>query len=164
MTLKSPQPLDTHHDLSQFDSGRSTLDNWLRHPAEKNERSGASRTYVVCEDARVVGYFCLSTGAVECQLAPGHVRRNMPDPVPVMLMGRLAVDKSWQGKGVGRGLLKDAMIRTLRASEIAGMRALLVHALDDDAANFYVRNGFLISPLDPLVLMLPLDTVRKTIA
>jgi len=88
----------------------------------------------------------------------------MPDPVPVMLMGRLAVDKSWQGKGVGRGLLKDAMIRTLRASEIAGMRALLVHALDDDAANFYVRNGFLISPLDPLVLMLPLDTVRKTIA
>lgn len=88
----------------------------------------------------------------------------MPDPIPVMLMGRLAVDKAWQGNGVGRGLLRDAILRTLSAAEIAGIRALLVHALDDDAANFYARNGFLVSPFDPLVLMLPLDTVRKAIA
>lgn len=84
----------------------------------------------------------------------------MPDPIPVMLMGRLAVDTSEQGKGLGRALLKDAILRTLKAAEIAGMRALLVHALDEKAAEFYLRNGFLVSPIDPLVLMLPLDTAR----
>jgi GNAT superfamily N-acetyltransferase len=163
VTLTPPQPLNADHDLSPFDSGRPVLDVWLRQRAAKNESSGASRTYVVCEDARVVGFYCLSTGSVECQKAPGKVRRNMPDPIPVMLMGRLAVDKTQQGKGLGRALLKDAIFRTLKAAEIAGMRALLVHALDEKAANFYRRNGFLVSPIDPLVLMLPLDTARKAI-
>lgn len=87
----------------------------------------------------------------------------MPDPIPVMLIGRLAVDRSQQGKGLGRALLKDAILRTLKAADIAGMRALLVHALDEEAANFYRHNGFLVSPIDPLVFMLPLDTARKAI-
>lgn len=87
----------------------------------------------------------------------------MPDPIPIMLMGRLAVDRTWQGKGLARALLRDAILRTLKAADIAGMRALLVHALDEKAAMFYLHNGFLVSPLDPLVLMLPLDTARKAI-
>ena len=161
MTLAPPEPLKPDHDLSRFASGRPALDDWLRERAAGNERSGASRTYVVADGARVVGYYALSTGAVDCRQAPGRVRRNMPDPIPVMLMGRLAVDRAWQGRGLGRALLKDAILRTLKAAEIAGMRALLVHALDEDAARFYRHNGFLVSPIDPLVLMLPLDTARK---
>jgi GNAT superfamily N-acetyltransferase len=163
VTLTAPQPLKAEHDLSQFDSGRPVLDDWLRQRAAKNERLSASRTYVVCEGMRVVGYYCLSSGAVEIRQASGKIRRNMPDPVPIMLMGRLAVDRTQQGKGLGRALLKDAILRTLKAAEIAGMKALLVHALDQDAARFYRRNGFLDSPLDPLVLMLPLETARKAV-
>ncbi len=129
-----------------------------------NERSGASRTYVVCENARVVGYYCLATGSVAAKHAPGKVRRNMPDPIPVMIIGRLAVDTHLHGRGIGKGLIKDAILRTLKAAEIAGMRAILVHALDEDAANFYRKNGFLDSPTDPCVLMLPLDAARRALA
>lgn len=163
MTLAPPRPIATGDDLSTFDSGRPVLDDWLKQRAVRNESAGASRTYVVCEGARVVGYYCLATGAVECRQAPGRVRRNMPDPIPVMLMGRLAVDRTQQGRGLGRALLKDAILRTLKAAGIAGMRALLVHALDEDAARFYRHNGFLDSPIDPLVLMLPLDTARRAL-
>lgn len=163
MTLTPPQPIQADHDFSQFDSGRPILDDWLRQRAIKNEGSGASRTYVVCEGARVVGYYCLSNGSVESKQTPGKVRRNMPDPIPVMLMGRLAVDRSQQGKGIGRALLKDAILRTLKAADIAGMRALLVHALDEEAVKFYLHNGFLVSPIDTLVLMLPLDTARRAL-
>ena len=163
MTLTPPQPIQAGHDVSRFDSGRPILDDWLRRRAIRNEDSGASRTYVVCEKARVVGYYCLSNGSVDSRLTPGKVRRNMPDPIPVMLMGRLAVDRSQQGGGLGRALLKDAVLRTLKAAELAGMRALLVHALDEKAAGFYLHNGFLASPIDPLVLMLPLGTARRAL-
>jgi len=164
VTLTPPRPLRADHDLSRFDSGRPVLDDWLRQRAAKNENSGASRTYVVCEDAHVVGYYCLATGAVAAKQAPGKVRRNMPDSIPVMIVGRLAVDARLQGQGIGKGLLKNAILRTLKAAEIAGMRAILVHALDDDAANFYRKNGFLDSPIDPSVLMLPLDVARGALA
>ena len=160
MTLQPPQPLQPDHDLSEFDSGRPVLDEWLRKKAVKNENSGASRTYVVCEDARVVAYYCLATGSVENKQASGRIRRNMPDPIPVMIIGRLAVDVSLQGQGIGRSLLKDAIFRTLKAAEIAGIRAILVHALDEAAASFYRKNGLTESPIDPLVLMLSLDTAR----
>lgn len=163
MTLTPPQPIDASCDLSKFNSGKPVLDDWLRQRAAKNESSGASRTIVVCEDTRVVGYYCLSTGSVECRQAPGKVKRNMPDPIPIMLMGRLAVDRTQQGSGLGRALLRDAILRTLKAAEFAGIRALLVHALDEKAAEFYLHNGFLASPIDQLVLMLPLDTARKAI-
>lgn len=163
MTLTPPQPINSGHDLSQFDSSRPVLDDWLKQRATKNKNSGASHTYVVCEGTRVVGYYGLSNGSVESKQAPGRVRRNMPDPIPVMLMGRLAVDHSQQGQGIGRALLKDTVLRTLKAAEIAGIRALLVHALDEQAAGFYLHNGFMVSPIDPLMLMLPLDTARKAI-
>lgn len=163
MTLSPPQPINADHTLALFDSGQTSLDDWLKQRALKNEIAGASRTYVICEDANVVGYYCLTSGSVEHRQAPGRVRRNMPDPIPVMLMGRLAVDRTQQGKGLGRALLKDAILRTLKAAEFAGIRALLVHALDNQAAEFYRHNGFLPSPMDPLVLMLPLDTARKAL-
>lgn len=163
MTLQPPQPLHENHDLSRFDSGRPVLNEWLREKAAKNESSGASRTYVVCEDTRVVAYYSLATGSVQHGQAPGKVRRNMPEPIPVMIIGRLAVDTNMQGQKIGRGLLRDAIHRTLKAAEIAGIRAILVHALDEQAANFYLRNEFLVSPIDPLVLMLPLDLARKAL-
>jgi GNAT superfamily N-acetyltransferase len=139
------------------------LDDWLRSRAARNERDGASRTYVVCADKRVKAYYYLATGSVAGKQAPGRVRRNMPDPIPVMILGRLAVDTTLQGQGIGRGLLRDAILRTLKAAQIAGIRALMVHALDEDAARFYLSNGFLPSPFDPLVLMLPLETARKAL-
>lgn len=161
MTLTPPRPIQTDHDLSTFDSGRAVLDDWLKRRALRNEVTGVSRTYVVCDGGRVVAYYCLATGSVQSKQAPGKVRRNMPDPIPIVLMGRLAVDESQQGKGLGRALLKDAILRTLKAADIAGLRALLVHALDARAAAFYRRNGFVESPMDRLVLMLPLVAVRR---
>jgi GNAT superfamily N-acetyltransferase len=154
VSLHAPQPLASGHRVEGFDSGRQALDDWLRHRALKNERSGASRTYVVCEAGQVAGYYSLATGAVTHAAAP--VRRNMTEPIPVMLLGRLAVDREWQGRGVGRGLLKDAVLRTLRAARIAGIRALLVHAIDAEAAEFYRRHGSVPSPMDASVLMLGL--------
>lgn len=163
MTFAPPQPIRAAHDLSRFDSGRPVLDDWLRERAAKNESLGASRTYVVCDGALVVGYYCLASGSVERMRSPGKLRRNMPDPIPVIMLGRLAVDRTWQGAGLGSALLKDAILRTLKAANIVGMRALLVNALDERAAQFYRHNGFLESPFDPLVLMLPLETARKGI-
>lgn len=104
----------------------------------------------------MIGYYCLATGSVENSQTPENIKRNMPDPIPIMLLGRLVIDQMQQGKGLGRALLKDAILRTRRASEIAGIRALLEHALDEQAAEFYLHNGFMVSPIDPLVLMLPL--------
>ncbi|WP_339747649.1 GNAT family N-acetyltransferase [uncultured Maricaulis sp.] len=159
MSLRPPQPLKPGDRVEAFDSGQLALDAWLRQRALKNESTGASRTYVVCEGSQVVGYYSLATGAVTHLAAPGPLHRNMPTPIPVMLLARLAVDRSWQGQGIGRGLLKDAVLRTQRASQIAGIRALLVHAVDDEAAGFYRRHGFVPSPMDAAVLMLGLSGI-----
>src|SRR5690348_4037305 len=109
--ISAPQKLSSDHDLSQFDCGEAALDDWLRRRALQNEESGASRTYVVCAGKRVVGYYALAVGAVAHVGAPGRVRRNMPDPVPVMVLGRLAVDQSAQGQNIGQSLLRDAILR-----------------------------------------------------
>ena len=164
MTLKAPEPISPAHDVSDFDCGRPVLDDWLKRSALKNEASDASRTYVVCDDGHVAAYYCLATGSVARSEAPGPVRRNMPEPIPVMVLGRLAVDRRFQGRRLGTGLLRDAVLRTLRAGEIAGLRAILVHALDDEAARFYRGHGFVPSPIDELVLMLKLDAVRAAFA
>lgn len=161
MSLAAPEPIRPDHDLTSFRSGRRTLDAWLVSRALKNERDGGSRTYVVCEKEAVVAYYCLSTGSVSHRAAPGYIRRNMPDPIPVMLMRRLAVARSHQGRGIARALVRDAILRTLNVAEIAGARALLVHALDDTAARFYRHMGFVDSPINPLVLMLPLTRARN---
>jgi len=152
--LGRPEKLSPAHGLSEFDSGEPALDNWLRRRAARNERSGASRTYVVCAGAKVAGYYSLAVGAVSHATSPGRLRRNMPDPVPVMILGRLAVDKSFQGRGVGAGLLRDAVLRTVQAAEIAGIRGVLVHAISEAAKRFYEAYGFIASPIDPMTLLI----------
>ncbi len=151
--LQPPEKLNASHQIESFDSGNSYLNDWLKRRAIKNGLEGASHTYVVCVDRVVIGYYCLANGAVAQTAAMGRVRRNMPDPIPVMVIGRLAVDTHWQGKGIGRALLRDAILRTLQASEIAGIRAILVNAISEDAKQFYEKCGFTASPLDPMTLM-----------
>jgi len=153
-SLTPPEKLREDHDLSQFQCGEPALDDWLRRRALQNEERGASRTYVVCAGLRVAGYYALAVGAVAHAGTAGRVRRNMPDPVPVMMIGRLAVDDEFHGRGLGQGLLRDAMLRTLQAADIAGIRAILVHAIASDAQRFYERHGFVRSPIDPLMLMI----------
>ena len=148
-----PQKLSAEHDLSAFDCGEPVLDGWLRRRALQNEASGASRTYVVCVRNKVVGYYTLAVGAVAHSQAPGRVRRNMPDPVPAMVLGRLAVDKAFQGRHIGAGLLRDAVLRTVQAAEIAGIRTILAHAISAAAKRFYEGYGFVASPVDPLTVM-----------
>jgi predicted N-acetyltransferase YhbS len=152
--IRPPEKLSATHEVSGFDSGEPVLDDWLRRRALKNEASGASRTYVVCAGKTVVGYYTLAVGAVALVAATGRVRRNMPDPLPVMVLGRLAVDKEHQRRGIGTGLLRDAILRTIQAAEIAGIRAILVHALSDSAKHFYEEWGFVASPVDPLTVMI----------
>ncbi len=157
MPLLAPQPLTAAHRLDDFASGEPVLDDWLRRRALANQRSGASRSFVVVDDDnRVFGYYALAAGAVAQRLATGSVRRNMPDPVPVMVLARLAVDRSAQGRHLGAALLQDAVNRAVAVSGSAGVRALLVHALDERAKGFYEHYGFSPSPAHPLTLMLRL--------
>jgi GNAT superfamily N-acetyltransferase len=153
----APAPLTAAHHLGDFESGEPTLDHWLKHRALRNEGRGASRTYVVCVDHQVVAYYCLATGSVGSELAPGRVRRNMPEPIPVMVLGRLAVDLAWQRHGVGKALLRDAILRTVQVSEVVGVKALMVHALSEQAQRFYEAQGFHPSPTHPRTLFLPLS-------
>lgn len=153
-----PQLLIQAHDCSGFDCGEPELNGWLKKRALSNQASGASRTFVLLDmQGRVVAYYALSAGAISCRESPGAVRRNMPDPVPVMVLGRLAVDVSHQGKRLGSALLKDAFLRTVTVAENVGVRALLVHALNEPAKQFYLQHGFTPSPVNPLILMLRLS-------
>lgn len=160
-TISVPLRLTAEHELGPFACGEPSLDDWLKRQALRNEASGASRTYVVCDGNVVVGYYCLAAGAVVRSEAPKPLQRNMPDPIPVMVLGRLAIDLRFQGKGVGRALLRDALLRVSRAAEIAGVKAILVHAISQDARAFYRAHGFLASPVDDMTLCLPLATVRQ---
>jgi len=162
--IGAPQKLSSHHDLSAFDSGEPVLDEWLRRRAAQNEASGASRTYVVCTGNNVVGYYTLAVGAVAHAETPGRIRRNMPDPVPVMVLGRLAVDRAFHSCGTGTGLLRDAVFRILQAAEIAGVRAILVHAISEEAKRFYEKYGFVASPIDPLTVMITIGEGTKMLA
>ncbi|MER8414673.1 GNAT family N-acetyltransferase [Mesorhizobium sp. M7A.F.Ca.US.010.02.1.1] len=159
--LSAPAPLAENHDLDLFRSGTESLDQWLRLRARANQVSGASRTYVVAEDARVVGYSCLSSGGLDLAQAPGAIRRNMPDPIPMVVLGRLAVDAGWQGKGLGAALLQDAVLRAGRAATILGIRGIFVHAISDEAKAFYEHYGFAASPKNPMTLVLSLKGVTK---
>jgi GNAT superfamily N-acetyltransferase len=159
--LSAPQPLTAAHRLEDFSCGEPTLDEWLKRRAMANQQSGASRTFVVVDqDDRVQGYYAMAAGAVAHRLATGSVRRNMPDPVPVLVLARLAVDTRAQGHKLGGAMLQDAVRRAVVVSQNAGVRALLVHALNDRAKQFYEHYGFYASTLDPLTLMLRLDTTR----
>ena len=159
--LAAPAPLAAEHELEEFNSGTPPLDEWLKRRARQNEASGASRTYVIAEGRRVVGYYGLAAGSVLHEVATSRVRRNMPDPVPVALLGRLAVDRQWQGRGLGAALLRDAVLRVVGAAGTIGVRALLVHAISDEAKAFYERWGFRPSATDPMTLMITMEEAQK---
>lgn len=157
--LSAPVPLTAEHDVSGFDCGEPALNDWLRHRALKDE-SRFSRTYVVCRGNRVVAYFCISAGAVERGAAPGKVRRNAPETIPVSVIGRLAVDRDHAGKGLGGDILSNALRRIALASQSIGIGAVLVHAKDAAAKRFYLRCAeFIEYPQDSRTLFLPIETV-----
>ena len=157
MELGAPALLTAAHDLASFDSGVASLDDWLRRRAIPNPVSGASRTYVVASaDDRVVGYYALASGSLALAEAPGRVRRNMPDPIPMAILARLAIDRSKQGKGLGTALLQDAVLRVEQAASIMGIRGILVHAISDEARAFYEHHGFIAAVGDPMTLILSL--------
>lgn len=161
MNLRQPESLALHHKLDGFSCGEPVLDAWLKSRAFANQLSGASRTFVVTDDQHIVlGYYALAAGAVAHQTATRAVRHNMPDPVPVMVLARLAVDTRAQGIKLGAALLQDAVGRAVAVSENAGVRALLVHALNERAQQFYEHYGFQTSPAHPMTLMLRLAGAR----
>ena len=164
MGITAPGPILDSYNVSGFDCGHGSLNQWLQKRAIKNEKNSASRTFVVCNGNLVVGYYSLAVGAVAREEASGKVRRNMPEPIPVMILGRLAVDQQWQGKQIGAGMLKDAISRTLIAAEQVGIRVLLVHALSEEAKQFYLQYGFHESPINDMTLMITLNEARNAIS
>lgn len=160
MKLTTPQPISEHDHIGNFDSGVPVLDEWLKRRARANQASGASRTYVVCEGQRVVGYYAVASGAVAVETALSRLRRNMPDPVPVVVLGRLAVDRSLRKLGLGRALMRDAAMRVCQASEVIGIRGILVHAISPEAKAFYLAVGFEASPVEPMTLMATLADIQ----
>jgi GNAT superfamily N-acetyltransferase len=158
-SLSGPVPLTADHNLSGFDCGESALNEWLKQRALRNE-SRFSRTYVVCDGNRAVAYFCISAGAIERAAAPGKVRRNAPDTIPISIIGRLAVSRDYAGRGLGADLLSDALRRIAVASQSIGIGAVLVHAKDDAAKSFYMACAeFIEYPADSRTLFLPIETV-----
>ena len=154
--LNPPAPLSNDVDFSEFCSGEEQLDYWLQRRALKNEVTGPSRTYVVCDQKRVVAYYAIATGSVMQIESPGKIKRNMPDSIPVIILGRLAIDENWQGKGLGSGLLKDALLRASEISQQVSVRALVVQAMSESAKQFYLHHGFMVSPVDEMRLLMPL--------
>lgn len=159
--LSAPTPLSADHDVDVFDCGVAALDEWLKRRARRNEAEGAPRTLVACSGRRVGGYHSLAAGSVFHAVATARARRNMPDPVPVILLGRLAVDRHWQGRGLGAGLLRDALLRALAAGETVGVRAVAVHAISAEAHAFYERHGFRASPIEPMTLIVTTEEIRR---
>ena len=159
--ITAPEPLTEHHNTSRFRSGVSGLDVWLKNKARQNEARGGARTYVACDGRRVAGFYSLAASAVERQRVPSRVRRNMPQPVPVILLGQLAVDMDYQGQGLGSDLLIDATKRALSAADVIGARAIIVQAVNEDAKSFYERFGFRpFSDREPLMLVLRVSELR----
>jgi GNAT superfamily N-acetyltransferase len=155
-TIKRPELLTGTHDLAAFNCGEPSLDDWLRRRALANQIGNASRSYVLVGGEQVIAYYTLAAGAIAVTEAPGRVRRNMPDPIPMTVLGRLAIDQTQQGRGLGRLMLRDAVLRTRQAAEMIGIRGLLVHALSPAAKRFYEGSGFRESPANPMTLMVTL--------
>lgn len=163
--LQAPALLTERHNRDEFDCGSEPLNQYLRQHAWVNQQAGAARTYVATCGDRLVGYYTLAYGSIEHQEATPRVRKGLArHPIPVMALARLAVDQSYHGRGIGKGLLRDALLRTLQAAEIAGLRAVIVHAKDPGARSFYARFGFESSPLDEFHLMLLLKDLRRMVA
>lgn len=163
MSISAPESLLETHKVNSFNSGVDSLDGWLRQRALKNQVNGASHTYVACgEDQHVLAYYALASGAVTVGASSGRFRRNMPDPIPVVVLARLAVDRSLQKQGIGRALMRDASSRVIQAASTIGIRGMIVQALSDEAKEFYEKLGFESSPLDPMTLMVTLTDLKAS--
>ena len=162
-TVTPPILFCPDHDTSDFDSGNETLNEWLIKRAWKNQENGASRTFVICDNTRVIGYYALATGSIERGLATNNFSRGMPDPIPVIIIARLAIDLTYQGQRLGSALLKDAILRTLAVAKNVGVRGILVHAISEEAKKFYLNYGFQTSPFDPMTLLLSAKHLNKII-
>ncbi len=161
MILQAPVPLADTHLLDDFDCGVASLNDWLKRRAVANQNNSASRTYVVTDGQKVIAYYCLSSGALALSHTPSPIKRNMPDPVPVAILGRLGVDTAWKGQGLGAALLQDAVFRTMQAAEIVGIRGIVVHAISEQARQFYEHYGFSPSPTQPMTLILSIMREQK---
>ena len=161
--LSPPEPLTEDHQLDTFDSGEAVLDEWLRRRARSNQAGDASRTYVVCEGNRAVAWYSLASGAIAQAAVPGRFRRNMPDPIPVVVLARLAVDRNYQGRGLGRALFRDAARRIVHAADTIGIRGVVVHAISAEARNFYIALGFDPCPADAMTLVVTLGDLRASL-
>jgi GNAT superfamily N-acetyltransferase len=161
--LSQPEPLADHHELNAFSCGEPSLDVWLKRRSRANQASGASRTYVVCDRERVVAYYALASGSVSVDASSGKFRRNMPNPIPVVILARLAVDGAYQGQGMGRALVRDCTLRVLNAADVIGIRGVIVHAISEAARNFYIAMGFDPGPLEPMLLMMTLADIRNAL-
>lgn len=165
MAISVPEPLTAAHDVSEFSCGKPTLDHWLRIRALSNQEKGFTAILVVHEVCRVVGYYGLAPTAVVPNILPRAIRTGQPpDPVPCLLLGQLATDINWVGRGIGTGLLKHALERCVHAASLVGGRALMVNAVDDEAAAFWRRRGFLPSRDDPLVLFRSIADIAVSLA
>ena len=158
---QGPELLGVSHDVEGFDCGNEALNAWLQRRAARNQREGSSRTWVVTDRTRVVGYYASATAVVARTEATGRAARNQPDPLPAMLLGRLAVDREHQGRGLATALLKHFLLKALEVADLTGLRLVLVHAKDRQAAGFYRHFGFEPSPIDDLTLMLLLKDIRR---
>lgn len=163
MDFAPPAPIRADHELANFDSGELSLNEWLKRRALKNHASGASRCFVLCAGATVIGYYSLSAGAISHEAAPRTMKRNMPDPLPVLLLGRLAIDRHYHNQGIGQAMLRDAMLRAVNVARDAGVFAILVHALSEQAKRFYLSRGFVESPLQPMTLFMTIETIRAVL-
>lgn len=165
MRLNPPEPLGQQHSIEAFDCGKPSLNDWLLRHARQAQGSGSAKTFVVTEDGRVAGYFSLTVGQVDTLEVPERIRKGMGQyPIPVVILARLAVHRQYQGRGIGVGMLQEAIRRTLLIAEQAGIRALLTHPIDDDAARFYTRFGFISSPLREQQLLLLLKDARRWVS
>lgn len=161
--LSSPLPITREHDLSHFDCGVPALNDYLRKYALANHQNGPARTYVAVRGQRVVGYYSLAAGSVHPDEVPERVKKGLArHPIPVILLARLAVDRAEHGRGLGKGLLKDALLRVAQAADLIGCRAVLVHAKDEAARTFYAKFDFLPSPTDDFHLYLLLKDIRRS--
>lgn len=163
MALSTPQPLADHHQIDDFASGVLSLDDWLKRRARANQASGATRTFALTDADRVVGYYALASGAITTVNATGRFRRNMPEPIPVAVLARLAIDNRQHGRGLGRALVRDAALRVLNAADTLGIRGIITHAISEEARDFYLAIGFAPSPLEPMTLMVTLADLRASL-
>jgi GNAT superfamily N-acetyltransferase len=160
----APEPIKASHRIEDFSSGVASLDDWLKRRALANQSSGATRTFVLRDANRVIGYHALASGSVTVAAAPGRFRRNMPEPIPIIVLARLAIDRAYQNQGLGRALVRDAARRVVHAADVVGIRGLVVHAISDDAKAFYLALGFEPSPIEPTTLMVTLKDIREHLA